>query len=528
MIQINEKSAISYPKEIISECRENVNNITRKRRASRLLGADSVNPTLLEVERPQLYQFYDVFEIEEFTFSENSAAGHLKIQISLLNTFKDLKISAQILDLGSEKVIAEISPKTASDTNYLIVEEDFTVGADIEIKQLGVIAYGDWGNITPEDNQLSAFKKANSTDYDYIYRHVYPKKEKEAVILGELESRYAERGVTGDKDHIVIALIRRPDDVSDVDYICGFGRDEKTGNTPNLCVPGQGDLVFDKTEIPKEDEGHKNSAVCRLYRKGGGAAVVAATPDYECDQIIEIMPMEHGYHYEFVSWGKGYHDPAGWKKTEFDYKLEMKVYTVVKKEEQEDEQEDWRIHELIVTSLKGLASFTEEVPSLQIMYGCMAPDTLIRMADGTEQEIRCITIGDRVMGRDNRQMRVVNVWRGPEMENMVEIHAEGMPSKGLFLTKAHPVWVKDENGTEGWKQAGQCTTKDMVLVKEGYRGGEEIYRRILEIREKEPSSDVYNLDLEPYDGRQSGADSVNMFCGGILTGDNKVQNNLWR
>lgn len=517
----------TYPREAVLSCQNSRNQICRKKKnvIQRLGGgpkaANGNAPTLLETENPEPFRFYDVFEVQEFNFSNQEAAGHLKIQISLLEQYKELQISAQILDLDRESVIAEIRPKTAKDTNKLVVEEDFFVAPADGPLRLGVIAYGDWGNLLPDENELTVFRKANSADADYVYKHIYPKKEASTVILGKLEGILPDRYTKGSRNHIVIALIRKPADLKDVDYLCGFGRDGRTGH-PILCVPGKGDLNFSVEEIPKTDAQHKNSAVCKLYRKEGGAAVIAGTEDYGCDQSLHITSMAHGYHYEFVSWKVGYDDPAGWEKMEFDYELEMVVYTVSVL----NGTEEWHPHYLKVSSMSSGTNFTKEILPLQIMYGCVAPWTKIRMAGGEQRAISEVRIGDTVLGKGNRLMRVVNVWCGPENEKMLEIHGEGLQGAGLLLTKNHPVWVRNEDGSEGFKRAGTCCKGDRILVrKEGCLREEWI--RIEKLVEKEPCEIVYNLDLEPLD--ESGAVGAgSMFCEDILTGDNQVQNGFGR
>lgn len=519
MLLSAELTGKSYPEDVVRMCRGNRNGISRMVNPManhRLLkGGNMAVPTLLELEQPESYKFYDIFEIQDFSYSTNEGKVHLKIQISLTNEYRELKISAQILNLESKKVVGEVAPKTAENTCVLAVEENFNLGSNIEAQSLGIIAYGEWG-----DNTLSIFRKANSADAGYAYRHIWPKKEKNTVTLGTLENHYPDPGVAGNSDHIVIALIRRPDDLTDVDYLCGFGRDKKSGH-PILCVPGKGDLIFGEDEMPKTDADHKNNAVCRLYRKSGGAAVIAGTPDYKCDQTISINPLGHGYHYEFVSWYLGYEDPADWKKTEFDYQMDMEVYTVTN----EGGKERWHVHELKVTSIKGDDALAYGVLPIQIMYGCMAGGTRIRMADGSEKEIRSIEIGERVQGRDKRPMAVVNIWEGPETEQMVELRADGLQAEGLLLTKAHPVWVMEAKGNTCWKRAGECSTSDSVLV-ENLVTGKAIFTPITDIVTKDPENIVYNLDLDPEDGAMDGEGS--MFCNGVLTGDNRIQNGIRR
>lgn len=63
------------------------------------------------------------------------------------------------------------------------------------------------------------------------------KKRSGGLISGQLDN-YASKAVEqGDSNHIIIALIRSSENTKDVDYVCGYGRDEK--NHPILCVLGE-------------------------------------------------------------------------------------------------------------------------------------------------------------------------------------------------------------------------------------------------------------------------------------------------
>lgn len=225
---------------------------------------------------------------------------------------------------------------------------------------------------------------------------------------------------------------------------------------------------------------------------------------------ITITPFGNGYVYQFLAWGMGYSDPFGWKKTEFDYRLELTLNTV-------KANGTWNTRDFYIDTRNPDISITDEVLTIAIMYGCMAPETEITMADGSRKQICRINIGDVAEGRNGEGMKVTNIWKGPEMDTMLYIQAEGM-QEGIFLTKSHPVLIKEPDGTEKWKRAGACSVGDKVLARVSH--GEEAYRAIIEITEKEPCAEVYNLDLQPVGGGTEGT----MYCNGILTGDNRMQN----
>lgn len=517
MIQMNAICDVPFPKETILMCRQRPNQICRKQKPGRLR-ALSYEPTILEVDAPQLFEIYDAFEIQDFTYSRETGTGHFLARLSLKETWHELGIKVQIVDLETEKVLAEVQEHAAKDCSCLVEEETFSIPAarrDGDVR-LGMIAYGKWGDEDRKEHELAAFREANSKEADFEYNHGYPKKEKKTVILGKIEGMEPKPEIPegkGDEGHIVIALIRRPGDFKDVDYLCGYGRDPRHGSRPILCVPGKGDLIFSPDETPKEDAEHKNYGICKLYRKNGGVSVIAGTPAYCCDNRIEITPAGHGYHYSFVSWDTAYMDAASWRKTEFDYHLEMDVHTV------SGPKDDpvWHKHHLVVSTLEGIASFTDEVQPLQIMYGCVAPWTLVRMADGSEKEIRQVQIGDAVLGRNKEMLRVCNVWRGPEDGKLFVFTVDGEGERKLTLTKDHPVLVRDLAGNEEWKPAKSCRQGDFVLAWENDR---EVWKPIRKITEEAYGGEVFNLDVGTEGKTGCGA----MFTEGILTGDYGTQN----
>lgn len=260
------------------------------------------------------------------------------------------------------------------------------------------------------------------------------------------------------------------------------------------------------------DEQHQNSAVCRLYRKTGGAAVIAGTDHaaYETGKI-EIIPSGQTYRYQFLSWMTSYYDPASWVKTAFDYRLELTLHTY------EEENDKWNIREFVIDT-RDPESIADNLLPLEVMYGCVAPDTMITMNDGMMKKICDVRIGSSICGKDGTEQRVRNVWRGPQYDAMLDIYIETQqtPGEHLILTKDHPLWVKGPDGVEKWKRAGDCGLEDKLqTLQHGWV-------RIAEMRETAPCSQVYNLELE-----QSGtsrSQGGTMYCNGILTGDHQVQN----
>ncbi len=509
MLKTEETLEMRFPEETVAACEKSLNGVTRNKTKTRgaLRAFSESGLTLLETANPKPFQFYDNFEISDFSYAKENGRGHLRAEISLLDSYNRLEIQAHILDMDSRKVLARIPAKGAEHANAVVLEREFALDTGTD-GRLGVIAYGKWGNGDLKENELAAFKEANTPYPGVTYLHKYPKKEKKAVVLGILKTGYPLTYDTGNKDHIVIALVREPTDKKDVDYICGTNM---VSGRPNLCVPGEGTFRFPGWETPEISPDHPNKAVCKLYKKTGGTAIIAQNASYDFTNI-SIQRKGNALWYHFLAWGKEYKEKDDWEKIEFDYRLELELNT-------KKSNGDWVKRNFVIDTRYPDQSITDQVMPLQIMYGCVAPDTKIRMADGSEKEICQIAIGEMVMGREEKIMRVANVWRGQETEPMVELFAEGM-ERGLLMTKTHPVWIQGADGAAGWKRAGECRVDDRVFV-----AGSRECRAVTRVAQRDSCGEIYNLDLRPADG--AGGQAGTMYCNGILTGDNQIQNGNW-
>lgn len=125
-----------------------------------------------------------------------------------------------------------------------------------------------------------------------------------------------------------------------------------------------------------------------------------------------------------------------------------------------------------------------------------------------------IKIGDEIAGKDGQAVKVSNIWSGEEKNPMVDMWTEGVRDS-LWMSRNHPVWVRDAQGNTGWKRAAQCMVGEQVLVV----GNSESWCKVERVAEKESCGTVYNLELVPEEGCLRA-----MFCNGILTGDQRVQN----
>lgn len=518
MRQINNSSNENFPGAIINRCKDHPQGICRMNKKTGLLRAGKTEPTILEVDNPNLFEVYDSFEVHDFTYLPEEGKVHFMVQMSLKEIWHELEMKVQLLDLDTEEVLGEAMDSRKKDDFFIKLEDSCIINREEKNSslRLGLIAYGKWGEISPEENELALLKEANAGAETFNYKHIWPKKEKETVRLGTIEGMRPDRGSKGDENHIVIALIRSPEDLNDVDYLCGFGREKTRSNRPILCVPGQGEIQFSADEEPFEDDEHKNTAICKLYRKNGGVSVVAGTSDcaYGIDHEIKITKTSHGYHYEFISWDTAYKDPASWKKTEFDYHLEMTLFTYNRQKQRT------KRHHLVVSTLDGTASATSEIRSLQIMYGCVAPWTRITMANGCQKEIQYIKIGERIAGEDGTSLEVINIWKGIEDRELLIFKVAGMNK--LTTTSDHPMLIRGENEERCWKTADKCTAGEYVLCSDGNTSE---WKKIEDIERKLENITVYNLELKG-SGDKKDQSGHEMITEGIVTGDMRIQNSI--
>lgn len=150
-------------------------------------------------------------------------------------------------------------------------------------------------------------------------------------------------------------------------------------------------------------------------------------------------------------------------------------------------------------------------PPLQFLWGCVAADEAVRMADGSLRAIRDVAIDDRVRAdAGGRALRVADVTRGHEPGPMVELLT--VDGRCLRMTGAHPVMVPG-----GWALARDLARGDVVETEDGPRA-------LASVEPAAPGA-VRNLVLAP---DEEGAappqpGEAAFFAAGIRVGDHALQ-----
>lgn len=144
--------------------------------------------------------------------------------------------------------------------------------------------------------------------------------------------------------------------------------------------------------------------------------------------------------------------------------------------------------------------YIKKIPRIKLNWGCLAADTMIKMADGTTKKISEIHAGAQVMDENGRAVDVLNVMSGTETLLWTVQSEDG---EELCTTGTHPFLTK-----EGVKTAEELMETDEVLREDG------AYHQMKFRFEKYYGDKVYNLVL---------ADSHNMIANGYVVGDHDMQ-----
>lgn len=354
----------------------------------------------------------------------------------------------------------------------------------------------------------------------------HPAKRQSHAVELEAERIYgnpeAEPDLAGnfqdDPGHILVALLRKPHDMKDIDYLCGFGR--TVDNKPYLGLPG-------KAKLDCKDGGRFTecvSAYCYLYEinNNGGAMVQAAFgTDSGDSKIINVTGQGPSVAYSMPrdksltegAWSNRgepaiYRRNGGWEQTAYHYEMRVTLrFALV------GDSAQYKTYEVILTSRKGarfsrragvdsITVFDGLLP-LKIMFGCLAEGTQVLTASGANVPIERIQIGD-LLATPTGTARVTNTWRGYDSE-MIKI---GYDNGSVLLTAAHPVMTPS-----GYVKARQLAVGDDICL----HGSSAQTARITELSPQTGDFNVCNLDTE---------DNKPFVAGGILVGTNQTQNTI--
>lgn len=147
-----------------------------------------------------------------------------------------------------------------------------------------------------------------------------------------------------------------------------------------------------------------------------------------------------------------------------------------------------------------------KLSELRLLWGCLAEDTMVTMADGFGRRIDSISIGDMISTVGNGYyVMVKNIYSGYENEIWV---LESENGHTIRATDQHPFLTEKR----GMVAVRNLTGEDRILMEDGS------YQSILGLYAVKYNGMVYNLELDKTDG------GTLMLCNGFATGDFNAQN----
>lgn len=162
------------------------------------------------------------------------------------------------------------------------------------------------------------------------------------------------------------------------------------------------------------------------------------------------------------------------------------------------------VHQLRISSSDATVGIhVQKIPMIQLMWGCLAKDTKILMADGTEKAVSEIAVGDQLMSTDGsgNAVEVSKVTTG-KSENIYTILLENGDT--VRATRMHPFAVPSGE----FVTVIDMNTQTMLKVK-----GADTGSRVVYCYPDDYNSDVYNIDLKS---------GNSFYANGIVSGTNEI------
>jgi hypothetical protein len=156
------------------------------------------------------------------------------------------------------------------------------------------------------------------------------------------------------------------------------------------------------------------------------------------------------------------------------------------------------------------------LPDIDILQGCLARGTRIRLADGSERTVESFLGGGAESVRSRgpgARRRVLGNTRGIEPIPIVRIEDED--GRSLLLTEGHPVL------TEGGVVAARDLEVDQVVLTEAGP------RRLVGVGRQRYDGEIFNLKLEGSE-EQVAAGETTMVANGFVVGDLQMQRHFAR
>lgn len=480
--------------------------------------------TLYETEEPDPRLWYNEIYLNQYDYTrkdnaDGSPAAWLRLGciVSMKQVCKSVEARLCVWD-SRLSFTYRAGQKKLNETCRLSFDAEFPIPLDVaDISFYKPILEVEWVDQADKTHTLTQYKEAFEPSLEMYmkkYEHAWPKKEKTAIPFDRYvqynQPEYETSPVTpppfdpmNPKSYVLTALFREPDDLTDCDYICRYGKKPCT-DYPYIGLPSFGRITLKPAYA--YDSLVLEDSFCKITKKDaddGGVKVLAGNGKYYRNDGFVMNTKKDGREITYslaTPWEAYLMEPGGFKKSYYDFDIELKMN--LNELDESGTVVDRFTAKGIITSRQEVQCIKNNVFPIALEWGCLHEETKIEMADGSLKKIKEIRIGESVRTGDGDCRRVCNVWRGPE-ERMIHLGTER--GETLILTDSHPVLAE-----YGLIRAGKLKPGDRLRMADGSIG---IVNRA---EWKECSCMVYNLDLE--------GGTFCIHAEGFLVGDMGMQN----
>lgn len=479
--------------------------------------------TLFELNEADPQVAYDIFEVDAFHATTDSARGVMHAFVSLVELSSEIILRGTIFDKKTGVELCRLPDSKAVNDHRCELSQTFQIEETVQMENLALSVDALWEAKTGRQELVK------TVDLSFLwggltYNHNHPvkkaKSSDEPEIIGmKPEGTSTIHDLNVDSDNIVICFLRYPDQYGDVDYMVNFGR-LRAGDKPLFGLPGAGTIyAVDGAEFVPEE----SSGTCYIEPREGGACLGASTGDVMLKKDRSWMQEEFAYSaangqvYKSVpgdikiegsqnfvqysmmtAWNNGamrFNEKGNFHSNFYHYTLDLKLWFRINNVR--------RLFRLLVTSKPVdplSADEIKKIKPLRIMFGCLAKGTLVLTEQG-EIPVEQLRAGNRLMGIHGKAVPVLNTWSGDELNFLVQITADR--DRKIRVTADHPMI-----GEKGFIRAGKLKDGDCVMMEDG---------KLVPVRVQRVAynGEVYNVGV--------GGTAV-IIAQGFATGDMDIQN----
>lgn len=435
--------------------------------------------------KKQVGSLYYTFDVNDCGYDETKKDYYIDAYIKVPQAIH-IDVKSQIVNLETKEVLLSFKKATCFCSSSMHYTDDVITPLILSDEQRYIFyttATLKYANATHE---LCIITDSN---IDFEYTHTHPKKQSEYVILkpsdnlvkNNIEPSDFDDNIRGGADTINIALFREPQECSDLDYLCDFGKGS-SGN-PLFCVPLEGNLKLKSHNLTIES--------AQIYEY-----IVDDNGHLFINNNIEPNINNNQLKFDYKKpWDKAFILSGGWKEYIFNY--EVYISMKVKNPSGSVEPVDYTITSYDDKKGKNI----QNIKPISIMWGCVGEDSLILLQDKTTKKIKDITLDDMVL-TSNGAKKMHNIWHGYS-DKYIIIKAD---DKELVCSLDHPIMTE-----QGFKRAEKLSKTDKLLTYDNK------YVNIDEIIIKDEKIMTYNLAFED-------DNELTMIAQGFVVGNFRAQN----